>query len=294
MKKRFFLLLLSIAVLCVLSGCGDRREIDDNTIISYLEESYFTERGLSIDELSDITESETESAQKRSVTCTTEASGELCSQIANWTVTFEKLGDEWVGIEKTEGVSNVTLNEPSEKCIMSLVQTFAEDGDQGDHFYLEDSDVNIIEQRIELSVREYTNYYYYVNVVGHLLSYAWNDYGLTWQKVDDNKADPFVILKYDISGSYETEECGTITISRLGDEYYIFAPKYNLENQKLDFRRSNGKVGASIGSSAALWIDSDGKLKILRANVLGLAEIMMEDVSTLPETDWKFPYHYKG
>lgn len=291
MKKYLLLLLFAITVLFVLSGCGNKREIDDDTVVSYLEESYFAERGLSIDELSDITESEAESVQKRNLTCTTKASGELCSQTANWTITFEKLSDEWVGIENEMGASDLILNEPSESYILGLVGTIAQDKINYWYYHLENFSVDTDSSEMELTVRVYINHKYYVEAIDYLFLYRWNAYSLSWSKVNDGEfMNSFVILKYDISGNYDTKDYGVVTISNSEGEYYVSTSKNGLNNQKLEFRYNSNLLStpyvyASLWDGVSIRLLATGELRINN-------ETIAKDVLSLPETDWEFSYHY--
>ena len=110
---------LSLLTICLLasiftlSGCekGDSRKIDDETIVEYLKECYYTP-----DEWDDISvkeaqEEKQDTANQIKVICTSKAENRYIKQTADWTLVFEKVDDEWTGVSNSIGRNKCVTKE---------------------------------------------------------------------------------------------------------------------------------------------------------------------------------------
>lgn len=170
-----------------------------------------------IDQIKDVLEADSEFSNNNqiSLTCTVYAHNQYCSQICNWTLTFEKLGDSWIGTECSKGVENVELLQGLDN------ETFAEIMTPRTPTYevLEVLDIQTDKDAMTAiaTYRIYELHAAYYTQEDVTKKFRFDTNRLSWVTGDSYESwtDPVGVVCVDISGHYEFSEL------RFSDTYSV-------------------------------------------------------------------------
>ncbi|MCR5768321.1 MAG: hypothetical protein K6G45_07515 [Lachnospiraceae bacterium] len=174
------------------------RNIKDENILNYLKNSYYDSKNLEIITV-DIIEEKTLAVNKEQLICTTKAENKYVSQTANWTLEFEDLDGEWIGVSNNIGLNKCVIKELSQD---EFAEIAFRDESGNSYFGIIDYDVDIENGTISADLIQYVNDYAYMLKYTPFYMISWNSDTMDYT-IHKSYSESEILVKYDLSGHYE-------------------------------------------------------------------------------------------